>query len=88
MIRIIEQISLDGVIQASGGPDEDGDYRHGGWVVPHFEPSVGQAIDAAQGENSDLLLGRRTYDCRAACLTERPPARRRNHMIQTQGESL
>lgn len=62
MIRIIEQISLDGVIQAPGGPDEDGDYKHGGWVVPHFEPSVGEAIDAAQGENFDLLLGRRTYD--------------------------
>jgi dihydrofolate reductase len=61
-IRIIEQISLDGVIQAPGGPDEDGDYKHGGWVVPHFEPAVGEAIDAAQGEKFDLLLGRRTYD--------------------------
>ena len=61
-IRIIEQISLDGVIQAPGGPDEDGDYKHGGWVVPHFEPAVGEAIDAAQGKSFDLLLGRRTYD--------------------------
>jgi len=33
-IRIIEQISLDGVIQAPGGPNEDGDYPHGGWAVP------------------------------------------------------
>ena len=32
-IRIIEQISLDGVIQAPGGPDEDGDYTHGGWAM-------------------------------------------------------
>jgi dihydrofolate reductase len=63
-IRIIEQISLDGVIQAPGGPDEDvdGDYAHGGWAVPHFEPAVGEAIDAAQGKRFDLLLGRRTYD--------------------------
>jgi dihydrofolate reductase len=61
-IRIIEQISLDGVIQAPGGPDEDGDYKHGGWVVPHFEPAVGEAIDAAQGEKFDLLLGGHTYD--------------------------
>jgi dihydrofolate reductase len=53
---------LDGVIQAPGGPDEDGDYKHGGWVVPYFEPAVGEAIDAAQGKNFDLLLGRRTYD--------------------------
>ncbi|MEZ5935367.1 MAG: dihydrofolate reductase family protein [Alphaproteobacteria bacterium] len=61
-ITIIEQISLDGVIQAPGGPDEEPDYEYGGWVVPHFDPAVGEAIDAAQGERFDLLLGRRTYD--------------------------
>ena len=63
-IRIIEHISLDGVIQAPGGPSEDGDgaYKHGGWAVPHFDPAVGEAIDAAHGKNFDLLLGRRTYD--------------------------
>lgn len=63
-IRIIEHISLDGVIQAPGGPDEDreGDYEHGGWIVPHSEPAVGEAIDVAHGKTFDLLLGRRTYD--------------------------
>jgi dihydrofolate reductase len=61
-IRIIEHISLDGVIQAPGGPDEDGDYPYGGWSVPHFDPAVAEAIVAAQGEAFDLLLGRRTYD--------------------------
>lgn len=61
-IRIIEHISLDGVIQAPGGPDEDGDYQHGGWSVPHHDEAVGEAIDAAQGKGFDLLLGRRTYD--------------------------
>jgi dihydrofolate reductase len=61
-IRIIEHISLDGVIQAPGGPDEDGDYRYGGWSVPHADPVAGQAIVAGQGEIFDLLLGRRTYD--------------------------
>ena len=61
-IRIIEHISLDGVIQAPGGPDEDGDYPYGGWSVPHADPVVGAAIVAAQGEVFDLLLGRRTYD--------------------------
>src|SRR5258708_32100746 len=61
-IRIIEQISLDGVIQAPGGPNEDGDYPHGGWAVPHSDPAVGEAIDAGHGEAFDLLLGRRTYD--------------------------
>lgn len=61
-LRIIEHISLDGVIQAPGGPNEDGDYPHGGWAVPHFDPAVGEAIDAAHGNSFDLLLGRRTYD--------------------------
>jgi dihydrofolate reductase len=63
-IRIIEHISLDGVIQGFGGPEEDrdGDYAYGGWAVPHSDPAIGNAIDAAQGERFDLLLGRHTYD--------------------------
>jgi dihydrofolate reductase len=63
-IRIIEHISLDGVIQAPGGPDEDrdGDFELGGWIVPHSDPAVGEAIDAGHGKDFDLLLGRRTYD--------------------------
>lgn len=63
-IRIIEHISLDGVIQAPGGPDEDrdGNFEHGGWAVPHSDPAVGEAIDAGHGKTFDLLLGRRTYD--------------------------
>jgi dihydrofolate reductase len=61
-IRIIEHISLDGVIQAPGRPDEDGDYGHGGWAAPFSDPAVGEAIGAAQGSRFDLLLGRRTYD--------------------------
>jgi dihydrofolate reductase len=60
-IRIIEHISLDGVIQGPGGPNED-DYPHGGWAVPHAGPAGGEAIVAAHGEAFDLLLGRRTYD--------------------------
>jgi dihydrofolate reductase len=60
-IRIIEHISLDGIIQGPGGPDED-NYRYGGWSVPHADPAIGEAIDAAQGETFDLLLGRGTYD--------------------------
>lgn len=61
-IRIIEHISLDGVVQAPGGPDEDPGYPHGGWAAPYHDPLVGEAIDAAHGETFDLLLGRRTYD--------------------------
>jgi dihydrofolate reductase len=63
-IRIIEHISLDGVIQSPGGPgeDRDGNYQYGGWSVPHADPAVGEAILAAHGKGFDLLLGRRTYD--------------------------
>ncbi|MEN0651800.1 MULTISPECIES: dihydrofolate reductase family protein [Hyphobacterium] len=63
-IRIIEHVSLDGVIQAPGGPEEDtgNGFGHGGWAFPHFDPAVGEAIDAAHGDRFDLLLGRRTYD--------------------------
>jgi dihydrofolate reductase len=60
-IRIIEHITLDGVIQAPGGPG-DGDYPYGGWAAPHGGPEGGRAIVDAQGETFDLLLGRRTYD--------------------------
>lgn len=63
-IKIIEHISLDGVIQGFGGPDEDrgGGYEDGGWAVPLSDPAIGEAIVAAQGERFDLLLGRHTYD--------------------------
>lgn len=63
-IRIIEHISLDGVIQGPGGPEEDlsNGFSHGGWAFPHHDADAGLAIDAAQGSRFDLLLGRRTYD--------------------------
>jgi len=61
-IRIIEHISLDGVIQAPGGPEEDPGYPYGGWAAPHSGPEGGAAIMAAHGDDFDLLLGRRTYD--------------------------
>jgi hypothetical protein len=51
-ITIIEHISLDGVIQAPGGPGEDGDYPYGGWAAPHADPAVGEAIVAAHGDNA------------------------------------
>ena len=61
-IRIIEHMSLDGVIQAPGGPNEDPPYPYGGWAGPHSDPDGGAAIVAAHGDAFDLLLGRRTYD--------------------------
>jgi dihydrofolate reductase len=63
-IRIIEHISLDGVIQGPGGPEEDpaNGFNHGGWSFPHHSDEAGAAINAAQGKGFDLLLGRKTYD--------------------------
>jgi dihydrofolate reductase len=62
-LRILEQISLDGVVQAPGGKNEAGDdYPNGGWSAPYRGPEMGEAVAAAQGERFDLLLGRRTYD--------------------------
>ena len=62
-IRILEHISLDGVIQAPGGPEEDPNgFAYGGWAGPHADPDGGEAIAKAHSEAFDLLLGRRTYD--------------------------
>jgi len=61
-IKIMEHISLDGVIQAPGGPEEDLGYPYGGWAAPHYDVDGGEAIVADHGEDFDLLLGRRTYD--------------------------
>jgi dihydrofolate reductase len=58
-LKIIEHISLDGVIQHS--PD-DNDFPYGDWTAPYRTPAGRDAILAAQGESFDLLLGRRTYD--------------------------
>lgn len=60
-IRIFEHISLDGVIQP-GGPNEDSDYAHGGWMAPYRSAAGAEAVVEAQGKGFDLLLGRRTYD--------------------------
>jgi dihydrofolate reductase len=59
-ITILEYISLDGVIQAPGGPEED--YAYGGWWWPFDDPALGAAMDEEQSKPFDLLLGRRTYD--------------------------
>ncbi len=58
-LKILEHISLDGVIQHSA---DDGDFPYGDWTAPYRTPEGRDAILALQGENFDLLLGRRTYD--------------------------
>ena len=61
-------VSLDGVMQAPGGPQEDvsGGFRFGGWVAPLFDEEFGKAIDALLSPPYDLLLGRKTYEIFAA----------------------
>ena len=61
-------ISLDGVMQAPGGPEEDptGGFKFGGWVVPHIDEVFGQEVDDLFGQPFDLLLGRKTYEIFAA----------------------
>jgi len=61
-------VSLDGVMQAPGGPTEDptGGFDKGGWLAPFFDEATGDTIDRIFQEPFDLLLGRRTYDVFAA----------------------
>jgi len=68
-IVIIEFMSLDGVVQAPGGPDEDtdGGFAHGGWSHPFFDPEVlGGAFAEALSGAEALLFGRRTWETMAA----------------------
>ncbi|APO75101.1 dihydrofolate reductase-like protein [Rhizobium etli 8C-3] len=61
-------VSLDGVMQAPGGPDEDpvGGFKYGGWVAPYFDEAMGDAVGEMFAGAFDLLLGRKTYDIFAA----------------------
>ena len=61
-------VSLDGVMQAPGGPDEDqtGSFKFGGWVAPYWDDAMGQALDEILGIPFNLLLGRKTYEIFAA----------------------
>jgi dihydrofolate reductase len=73
-IIVSEFISLDGVVQAPGGKDEDtdGGFQHGGWSAPFFDPeSMGAVIGEVMNRTEALLFGRRTWDVMAAAWPER-----------------
>lgn len=61
-------LSLDGVMQAPGGPEEDssGGFSHGGWTFHYWDEPMGEVMGKAFAEEFDLLLGRKTYDIFAA----------------------
>jgi dihydrofolate reductase len=62
-IIVLSFITLDGVMQAPGGPGEDtsGGFKYGGWVAPYFDEAAGKAM-AKQMKPADLLLGRKTFE--------------------------
>ena len=57
-------LTLDGVMQAPGGPGEDdsGGFTHGGWSMTYWDDLMGKAMGEIMGKPFDLVLGRRTYD--------------------------
>src|SRR5271157_3112020 len=63
-INVLEFVSLDGVIQAPGGPEEDtsGGFAYGGWTAPHSDAVSGTAMMKQMKMPCDLLLGRKTFD--------------------------
>ena len=65
---VLTFVTLDGVMQAPGGPGEDdsGGFRFGGWSVGYFDDVLGQVMGKQMSQPFDLLLGRRTYDIFAA----------------------
>src|SRR5688500_9452787 len=67
-IIVLTFISLDGVMQAPGGPQEDtsGGFRYGGWTFPYFDEFLGGVMAEQMGQPFYLLLGRKTYDIFAA----------------------
>jgi dihydrofolate reductase len=63
-IIVLEHITLDGIIQAPGGPDEDtsGGFAYGGWIAPYSDAILGTLLRRQMNLPFDLLLGRKTFD--------------------------
>lgn len=63
-IIVLTFMSLDGVMQAPGGPGEDtsGDFKYGGWTVPYFDDFAGQVMSEQMKQPFSLLLGRKTFE--------------------------
>ncbi len=74
MLRVIEFLSLDGVMQAPGAPDEDteGGFQHGGWQRPYNDDILGETAAAGMAETDAYLFGRKTYEHMAASWPKAP----------------
>jgi dihydrofolate reductase len=70
-----EFVTLDGVMQAPGGKDEDrdGGFEHGGWTIPYWHDDIGKTFVALMQDVDALLLGRKTYLTHAAAFEPMPP---------------
>jgi dihydrofolate reductase len=75
-IVVLSFISLDGVMQAPGGPDEDtsGGFAYGGWTFPYFDEFGGVEMNKQMSMPFDLLLGRKTYDIFAGYWPKQDPS--------------
>lgn len=69
-LKIVEHISLDGVVQTSSGPE--GDFPYGDWTAQYRSPAGLQAVTELYGRSCDLLVGRRTYDLLASFWPKAP----------------
>jgi dihydrofolate reductase len=80
---VSEFVTLDGVMQAPGGKDEDrdGGFEHGGWTVPYWHDDIGESFDALMKDADALLLGRRTYVTHAEAFEPMPPGDRFGDMM-------
>ena len=82
-------LSLDGVMQAPGGPEEDpaGGFTPGGWSVNYWDDAMGQLMGEVMGKPFDLLLGRKTYEIFAAHWphSDEPGADALNNATQVRG---
>jgi dihydrofolate reductase len=72
---VSEFVTLDGVMQAPGGKDEDrdGGFEHGGWTLPYWHDAIGETFGAMMKDADALLLGRRTYVTHAEAFEPMPP---------------
>jgi dihydrofolate reductase len=71
---VVEMLSLDGVMQAPGGPDEDrsSGFEHGGWAMPYFDQVAGEEAGKSMAATGAFLFGRKTYEIMAAYWPNHP----------------